>query len=318
MRDETNPHPLPGAGGPCAAPPSPRPPAHRPQPSSFPIGLLAGWGNFPIAFARKARAVGVPVVCVGLRGMASPELAGLTSRFYWARPAQLGRMVRCFKREGVRRAVMAGKVPKADILHRPWKVVSLWPDWRTVRFWFCRPRRDNRDDSLLLALIDEFARDDIHFESALDLCPELLVNPGVLTRRRPTAREEADVAFGWELARRMGALDVGQSVAIKELAVLAVEAIEGTDRMIARAGELCRAGGFTVVKVAKPSQDMRFDVPTVGTSTVEALRRAGGRVLAIEAAKTILLDGAATVALADRYGISIVAWSAAEVLRRTA
>jgi DUF1009 family protein len=283
-----------------------------------PVGLIAGWGKLPLAFAEKARAVGVPVVCVGLRGMAAPELAGLVHRFYWAGVAQMGRMIRCFRREGVRRAVMVGKVHKADILHKPWKVVSLWPDLRTLRFWFLRPRRDNRDDNLLLAMIDEFARDGIRFESALDLCPELLVNPGVLTRRPLTPREEADVAFGWEMARKMGELDVGQSVAVKELAVLAVEAIEGTDRMIARAGELCRAGGFTVVKVAKPRQDMRFDVPTVGTSTVESIRGAGGRVLAIEAGKTIVLELAETVARADRYGISIVAWTEAQALLRTA
>jgi len=168
-------------------------------------------------------------------------------------------------------------------------------------------------------MIDEFAHDGIHFESALQLCPELLVNAGVLTRRRPTSREEADIAFGWDMARKMGELDVGQSVAVKELAVLAVEAIEGTDRMIARAGELCRAGGFTVVKVAKPRQDMRFDVPTVGTSTIETIHRAGGRVLAIEAGKTIILEQTETVTLADRYGISIVAWTEAQVqLRLTA
>jgi DUF1009 family protein len=291
----------------------------NPPPGRPPIGLLAAWGKFPIAFAEKARAVGVPVVCVGLRGMAAPELADLTHRFYWARVAQLGKMIRCFRREGVRQVVMAGKVPKADFLHQPWKIISLWPDWRTLRFWFFRRRRDNRDDNLLLAMIDEFARDDIHFESALKLCPELLVNAGVLTRRRPTSREDADVAFGWDLARKMGDLDVGQSVAVKELAVLAVEAIEGTDRMIARAGELCRAGGFTVVKVAKPNQDMRFDVPTVGTSTIETIHRAGGRVLAVEADKTIILEQGETIALADRYGISIVAWTEAEAqLRLTA
>jgi UDP-2,3-diacylglucosamine hydrolase len=285
--------------------------------SRSPIGLLAGWGRFPIAVAEKARSVGVPVVCVGLRDMAPPELADMTHRFYWSRVAQLGKMIRCFRREGVTRVVMAGKVHKADILHKPWKVVSLWPDWRTVRFWFFRPRRDNRDNSLLLAMIDEFARDGIRFESALDLCPELLVNPGVLTRRRLTASEETDIIFGWELARKMGDLDVGQSVAVKERAVLAVEAIEGTDRMIARAGELCRAGGFAVVKVAKPRQDLRFDVPTVGTSTVESIHRAGGRVLAIEADRTIVLDREETVALADRYGISIIAWTEAQALRRT-
>src|SRR5439155_26872455 len=111
--------------------------------------------------------------------------------------------------------------------------------------------------------------DGLRCESALDVCPELLVRPGVLTRRHPTAREERDIAFGWELAKEMGRLDVGQSVAVKERAVLAVEAIEGTDEAIARAGQLCRAGGFVVVKVAKPQQDMRFDVPTIGRTTVE-------------------------------------------------
>jgi DUF1009 family protein len=239
--------------------------------------------------------------------MASPELAGLVTRFYWCGVARLGRMIRCFQREGVERVVMAGKVAKGGLMHAPWRVLSLLPDWRMIRFWYNRRRPDNRDDSLLLNVIEEFAADGLHFASALDLCPELLVCPGVLTRRRPTPREESDVAFGWELAKEMGRLDVGQSVAVKERAVLAVEAIEGTDRAILRAGELCPAGGFVVVKVAKPQQDMRFDVPTVGCATVETLHQAGGRVLAIEAGKTILLDPEETVALADRRGISIVA-----------
>jgi DUF1009 family protein len=271
-----------------------------------PIGLLAGSGRFPILFAEKARALGIPVVCVGIREEASAELAGLVDRFYWAGLARLGRMIRCFKRENVRRAIMAGKIHKTR-MHTPWRLLRLWPDWRTLCFWYRRRRPDNRDDRLLLGVIDEFAADGIRFESALDFCPELLVRPGVLTRRRPTAGEEADIAFGWELAREMGRLDVGQSVAVKERAVLAVEAIEGTDRAIARAGELCRAGGFVVVKVAKPNQDMRFDVPTVGCHTIESLHRARGRVLAIEAGKTILIDQEETVALADRYGLSIVA-----------
>ncbi len=149
-------------------------------------------------------------------------------------------------------------------------------------------------------------------KSPSTLCPELLVRPGILTRRPPTAREETDIAFGWEMAKEMGRLDVGQSVAVKECAVLAVEAIEGTDRAILRAGELCRAGGFVVVKVAKPQQDMRFDVPTVGCTTIESLRQAGGRVLAIEADKTIVLEQAQTVALADRYGLTIVALPAGD------
>jgi DUF1009 family protein len=271
------------------------------------VGLLAGSGRFPIAFAEKARSVGLPVVCVGIRDHAAPELAGMVRRFYWSGVARIGRVIRCFQREGVRRLVMAGKIHKANVLLRPWKIVSLLPDLRTLRFWYSHNRRDNRDDSLLLGLINDFARDGLVFESALTLCPELLVPPGVLTRRTPSSREETDIAFGWEVAKEMGRLDVGQSVAIKERTVLAVEAIEGTDRAIARAGELCRAGGFVVVKVAKPQQDMRFDVPTIGCATVETLYRAGGRVLAIEAGKTIVLDQAETVALADRYGLTIVA-----------
>jgi hypothetical protein len=145
------------------------------------------------------------------------------------------------------------------------------------------------------------------FDSALNVCPELLAQPGVLTRRHPSRGEEQDIAFGWELAKEMGRLDVGQSVVVKERAVLAVEAIEGTDKAILRAGELCPAGGFTVVKVAKPQQDMRFDVPTIGPATIANLHKAGGRVLAIEAHKTIVIDHDETVALANRLGITIVA-----------
>ena len=130
---------------------------------------------------------------------------------------------------------------------------------------------------------------------------------GILTRRAPTSAEQKDIEFGWDLAKEMGRLDVGQSVAIKEKAALAVEAIEGTDRCIERAGQLCKAGGWTLVKVAKPQQDMRFDVPTIGVTTIENLHKARARVLAIEAGGTILLDQPEVVALADRYGLCIVA-----------
>ena len=283
--------------------------AHRTV-SPNPIGLLAGSGRLPIVFAEKARGLGLPVVCVGIRYETAPELATMVDRFYWAGVARLGRMIRCFKREGVEHIVMAGKITKA-VMHTRWRILRLLPDLRMFRFWY-RRLLDNRDDTVLLGLIAEFAADGIHFESALDLCPELLVPAGILTRRKPTVSEEKDIAFGWQLAKEMGRLDVGQSVAVKERAVLAVEAIEGTDRAIARAGELCRSGGFVVVKVAKPQQDMRFDVPTVGRLTIENLHRAGGRVLAIEADKTILLDQVETVELANRYSISIVALSRTE------
>jgi DUF1009 family protein len=261
----------------------------------------------PIVIAEKAKQMGVPLVCVGIRGMADKSaLAPLVRRFYWTRLASIGRPIRCFKREGVRRWTMAGKVHKFSIF-KPLKWITMLPDWRMIRFWFFRKRRNNTDDTLTLGIIREFARDGLVCTSPLELCPELLVNPGILTRRRPTASEEQDIAFGWEMAKEMGRLDVGQSVMVRERVVLAVEAIEGTDRAIRRAGELCRSGGFVVVKVAKPQQDMRFDVPTVGVATIETMRQAGGRVLAIEAGKTILLDPPETVALADRYGITIAA-----------
>src|SRR4051794_3196924 len=275
--------------------------------TSEPIGLLAGAGRFPILFAETLRQSGRSVVCVGIRGEAPETLVSLVARFHWTGIAKLGRMIRCFKSDGVREIVMAGKIHKKNHLYAPLRILNLLPDWRTIRFWCRRVGRDNRDDSLLLELIAEFAKDGLRFTSALDYCPELLVKDGILTRRAPTSAEQDDVRFGWDLAKEMGRLDVGQSVAVKEKAVLAVEAIEGTDQAIARAGELCRRGGFVVVKVAKPQQDMRFDVPTIGVTTIEALHKAGASVLAIEAGKTIVVDQMDTIALANKYGITIVA-----------
>jgi DUF1009 family protein len=270
-----------------------------------PIGLLAGSGRFPIVFAEAARRQGLRVACVGIRYEAPDELRSLCASFQLVGIAKLGRMIRAFRREGVRRIVMAGKVTKS-VMYTPWRTLQLWPDLRMIQMWYYRNRADNRDDSILLGVIAEFEREGMTVASALDFCPELLVNDGILTRRAPSASEQADIEFGWKLAKEMGRLDVGQSVAIKEKATLAVEAIEGTDRCIERAGQLCRAGGWSLVKVAKPQQDMRFDVPTIGVTTIENLHRAGARVLAIEAGKTILLDQDEVVALADRCGLSIV------------
>ena len=273
-----------------------------------PIGLLAGSGRFPILFALAARRQGLPVACVGIKYEAPEELRDLCDSFELVGVAKLGGMIRAFQRARVRRIVMAGKVTK-NVIYTPWRILQLWPDLRTLKWWYRHKRSDNRDDSLLLSIIAEFERDGMTFSSALDFCPELLVKDGVLTRRAPSPSELKDVEFGWMLAKEMGRLDVGQSVAVKELATLAVEAIEGTDRCIERAGHLCRAGGWSLVKVAKPQQDMRFDVPTIGMTTIENLHKAGARVLAIEAGKTILLDEPEVIALADRYGLCIVAIS---------
>lgn len=282
------------------------------------VGLLAGAGRFPLAFAEAARRQGVAVYCVGVWGMASDELASVCEGFAWTPLARIGRTIRLFHRWDISHIVMAGKIEKTLILH-PFRLWRLLPDWRTLHMWFRYATRDKRDDTLLLAVIKEFERDQMTFGSALDYCPELLVKHGFLTRRKPTPAQWKDISFGWELAKEMGRLDIGQSVMVKDTAVLAVEAIEGTDRCIRRAGELCKRGGFTVVKVAKPQQDMRFDVPTIGTQTIHSMRDSGAKVLAIESEKTIVLDQEEVIGLADKLGISIVALDAQEMqLRLTA
>jgi DUF1009 family protein len=214
-------------------------------------------------------------------------------------------MMRDFERMGIRNVVMAGKVTKS-VMHTPLRLVRLMPDLAMFELWYRICRADKRDDTILLGVIEMFERRGLHFASALDYCPELLVNEGILTRKTPTKAQWDDIDFGWMLAKHMGGLDVGQSVAVKERAALAVEAIEGTDRCIERAGQLCPAGGWTLVKVAKPDQDMRFDVPTIGLRTIENLHKARAKVLAVEADRTIMIDQDKVIELADRYGIVIV------------
>lgn len=281
------------------------------------VGLVAGWGRFPVAFAEQARAQGYDVYCMALAGAASEELAENCRRLRWSSLARLGRTIAYFKRHRVDRVVLAGKVEKRELL-KPWRLLRLMPDWRSLNILYRHSRRDNKDDTLLLAVIDEFARDGIEIVSALDFCPELLVKHGFLTHRKPTPAQWKDIRFGWEMAKEMGRLDVGQTVVVSESAVIAVEAIEGTDECIQRAGKLCRRGGLTVVKVAKPQQDMRFDVPAIGVQTLQTLRESGVRVLAIEAGMTILLDEAEVVELADKLGIAIVSLNAEELRLRVA
>jgi DUF1009 family protein len=282
------------------------------------VGLLAGAGRFPVAFAEAAKRMGIHVYCVGVSGMADEEQLSAACHSYTETPlARLGRPIRLFKKARIDRVVMAGKIEKT-VLFQPFRILRLLPDWRTIHMWYKYATRDRKDDTLLLAVIREFERDNIHFDSALDYCPELLVKHGFLTRRKPNDAQWRDIRFGWDLAKEMGRLDVGQSVIVNDMAVIAVEAIEGTDRAIRRAGELCRRGGFTVVKVAKPQQDMRFDVPTIGAQTIKTLQESGGRVLAIESNKTIILDQADVIDLADRLGIAIVAVNAEELELRVA
>ena len=203
---------------------------------------------------------------------------------------------------------MAGKIHKTKLFGRRALIRNL-PDWRGLRtFWphFVTRRRDNRDDSLLSAITGAFDAAGIRVCPATDFAPELLAAEGVLAGRPLSAAERSDVAFGWRLAKELGRLDIGQTVVVKNRAPLALEAIEGTDECIRRAGRLCGAGGLVVVKVAKPRQDLRFDMPTVGIGTLESLRAAGATVLAIEAGRTILVDRDALTAFATRSDLTIV------------
>jgi len=272
------------------------------------VGLVAGWGRYPLIVAESLRRQGVEVYCVGVTGHAEPELREACDHFQWIGLCRLGAAIRYFRKHGVTEATLVGKTHKVA-LFQPWRWLKLLPDWTTLRAFaphFLTRRKDCRDDSLLGAVVEVFAAHGIRFRPATDYVPGLLAAEGVLTDRKPSAAEWRDIEFGWHIAREMGRLDIGQSVVVKDQAVMAVEAVEGTDDCIRRAGTLCGAGGFTVVKVAKPQQDMRFDVPTVGRQTLETMRQSGGRVLAIEAGRTILLDEQETIGWANQNRMAIV------------
>lgn len=273
------------------------------------IGLLAGWGRYPIVVAQALCQHGMDVFCLGIKHHADDVLRQICTDFQPIGVARLGEAIRYLKRHDVRQTTMAGKIHKVLLFKRFYWLKHL-PDWRFVRTFyphFITKTKDRKDDTMLSTIVNEFGRDGIRFAPATDFAPELLVKAGHLCGPRITHGQRKDIEFGWHLASELGRLDVGQSVAVKGRAVLAVEAVEGTDACIRRAGQLCPAGGFTVVKIAKPQQDMRFDVPTIGIGTVETMSQAGGRLLAVQADKTILLDAQDVLDFASRHGISIVA-----------
>src|SRR5262245_52495439 len=276
------------------------------QPKS--IGLIAGWGRFPIVVAQSLKQQNVRLSCVGLKEHADPRLEKVCDAFQWTGVAKIGRAIRFFKRQGVQEATMAGKVFKVRLFARDaWR--KFFPDWRTARiFWshFVTTTQDRKDDTLLSAVVRAFEEDGIAIKPATDYAPELLVKFGQLTRLGPTHAQQRDIEFGWNLSKEMGRLDIGQSVVVKDRACLAVEAIEGTDQCIRRAGQLCPAGGFAVLKLAKPDQDMRFDVPTIGLGTLEAMIDSKAKMLVVEAGKTILIDEATFIERANRHHLIVI------------
>ena len=270
------------------------------------IGLLAGGGTFPFAVARAARKNGIEVVCAGIKHEVSREIAGEVSVFKEFGLGRLGRVLRFFRKHGINEVSWAGWVRK-DRLFTPARIFSLLPDWRMLKIWYFS-LRDRQSQTILTSFAEEFEREGITVAHSTRYCPELLIKEGLVGRIKPKAKHLEDIRFGWDIAQRMADLDVGQSVAVLEKATIAVEGLEGTDRNIIRAGELCRKGGFTVVKLPKKGHDMRFDVPTIGPDTIENLKEAGGAVLAVKAEGTLILEQERVVELADRYGIVVVAY----------
>jgi DUF1009 family protein len=267
------------------------------------LGLIAGQGAFPLEVARTARRRGVRVACVALRDQTRPEIEGAVESITWIYPGEVGAGLAAFRAAGVREVVMAGKVTKSDLFQNP---DALRLDANAAGM--IDDLADRKDDTILGKLADFLETLGLRLLPQYALTPELLAEAGVLTKTVPSEAQRADIAFGFPIAKTIGALDIGQTVVVKDRAVLAVEAIEGTDAAIRRAGRIAR--GACVVKVAKPSQDPRFDVPTIGPGTVAVLAEAQIAALAIEAGATVVLERDAVVREADRHGIAIVAVAA--------
>ena len=273
------------------------------------IGIIAGNGSFPLLVLDAARAQGFEVIVAAIREEASPEIEGHgAAGVHWLSLGELSKLIETFQREGVRRAVMAGQVKHKQIFS------SIRPDWKLAKLLLSLGTRNT--DSLLGAVARTLAEEGITLENSTSFLEPLLAKPGVLTRRAPTPQEKKNVDYGRTVARHLAQYDIGQTVVIAESACVAAEAMEGTDAAIGRAGQIMRSlpgdastlgRGLTVVKIAKPNQDMRFDVPVVGVKTIEAMRLAGATCLALDAGKSLLLDGAGVDQAADSAGIAIVA-----------
>ena len=273
--------------------------------SDAPLGLIAGEGRLPVLTAEGMRLRDRRVVCVGLRDQYAGELPGRCDVFSSAGIIQLGRWIRHLRRAGVSEAVMVGRVNKVR-MYDPLYLVRQMPDLRAARLWFGRLRHDKRNDAILTAIADELAGEGITLIDSTEYIPEHLADVGVMTKRGPSAAQQADIEFALPIISRMGDLDIGQSIAVKDREVIAVEAIEGTDRMIERAGQLCSRGGWTLIKIAKPDQDMRFDVPTIGLNTIEKLKKHGAGCLAVQSQTTIMVDKPQVLEAAEREGVAVV------------
>lgn len=273
------------------------------------IGLIAGNGKFPFLVLDAARAQGYEVVVAAIKEEAFPEIESCgAAAVHWLSLGELSKLIETFQREGVHRAIMAGQVKHKQIFS------AIRPDRRLAKLLLSLSTRNT--DSLLGAVAKVLAEEGIALENSTSLLEPLLVKSGVLTRRAPSEPEQKNIDYGRAVAHHLAQYDIGQTVVIAELACVAVEAMEGTDATIERAGQIMRSlhgdastlsRALTVVKIAKPNQDMRFDVPVVGVKTIEVMNAAGATCLALDAGRCLLLDGAKVIEAADRQKVSVIA-----------
>jgi hypothetical protein len=269
------------------------------------IGLIAGGGGLPLLIARSLRAMGHPVHGLGLAGQYDVALPHLCSTFREVGLLRLGTWGRILSKLEVHHAIMVGKVDKARLMHDPWRMVRHLPDVPTIMAWL-RLKRDRRSHAVLGLVADELTRSGVTLLDSTAPIPDQMSSLGVMTRRAPTPEQMADVEFAWPLLAHTLRLDIGQAIAVRERDVIAVEAVEGTDRMIERVGRLCRASGWVLCKGARIGHDRRADVPTVGINTIKNMHATGARCLALAANDVIMLDKEEMISIADRYGIAIV------------
>jgi DUF1009 family protein len=261
------------------------------------IGLIAGSGKFPLLIAESAKRKGLEVIAVAHKGETMPELADKVDEITWIGLGQFGHLLSTFKSRDVHHALMAGAINKTKVF------ANVRPDLKGLEV--IGKVLIFHDDDILRAVARELEREGINVVSSTDYLPELLVPSGILTKRKPNKEEMDDIEFGWMIAKELGRLDIGHCVVVRKKTVLAVEAIEGTDKTILRGGALATKDGV-VIKVCKPNQDLRFDLPAVGISTVEVMSKVNASVLAIEAGKTLVFDREEMIQLANNNGIAIV------------
>lgn len=277
-----------------------------PPPPPAPIGLIAGGGQLPIFVAEGLRKQGYTVHGVGLHRQYDPSLPDRCDTFKDVGLLRLASWGRVLRRQGVRHAIMVGKVEKAKLMHDRFRLFKNIPDLTTAIVWYRKLRHDRRSHAVLKVVADELDRKGVQLIDSTIPIPDQLSSPGVMTRTSPTPEQRADIELVWPMLAELLRLDIGQSLTVRDRDVISVEAVEGTDRMIERTGDLCKRGGWTLVKGARAQHDRRSDVPTVGIRTIEHMHQHGGRCLAIAADDVIMLDRENMIKRADELGVAII------------